>query len=51
MKISKWSGGITEELYIYPEDGDYSKSAFQGTVEKLKNFDSFLFNIDKSYFL
>ena len=22
-KVSKWSGGSTTELYLYPEDGDY----------------------------
>ena len=25
-KVSRWSGGDTTELYLYPEDGDY-KSA------------------------
>lgn len=27
-KISKWSGGVTEQLYIYPETSDYSKRDF-----------------------
>jgi len=29
MKISKWSGGITKELYIFPEDSLYSERNFQ----------------------
>ena len=28
-KISNWSGGVTKELYIYPEDGDYQKRNFK----------------------
>lgn len=27
-KISKWSGGITEQLYIYPETSEYAKRDF-----------------------
>ena len=27
-KITRWSGGITEELYIFPEDSDYEKRNF-----------------------
>ncbi len=29
IKISKWSGGITKQLYIYPEDSDYTKRDFK----------------------
>ena len=28
-KVSKWSGGDTTELYLYPEDGDYRSGNFQ----------------------
>ncbi len=28
-KVSKWSGGDTTELYLYPEDGDYKSGNFQ----------------------
>lgn len=28
-KISRWSGGDTTELYLYPEDGDYKSGNFQ----------------------
>ncbi len=28
-QISKWSGGTTTQLYIYPEDGDYAARKFQ----------------------
>lgn len=28
-KISNWSGGVTKELYIYPEDGNYQKRDFK----------------------
>lgn len=28
-KVSKWSGGSTTELYLYPEDGDYKTGNFQ----------------------
>lgn len=28
-KVSKWSGGDTTELYIYPENGDYKTGNFQ----------------------
>lgn len=28
-KVSKWSGGDTTELYLYPEDGDYRTGNFQ----------------------
>lgn len=28
FKTSRWSGGTTKELYIYPENGDYSKREF-----------------------
>ena len=27
--VSKWSGGVTNQLYIYPEDGDYGKRDFK----------------------
>lgn len=29
MKISRWSGGVTKELYIYPEDSQYSLRNFK----------------------
>ena len=28
-KVSKWSGGDTTELYLYPENGDYKTGNFQ----------------------
>ena len=28
-KVSKWSGGDTTELYLYPENGDYRSGNFQ----------------------
>ena len=28
-KVSKWSGGDTTELYLYPENGDYKAGNFQ----------------------
>ena len=28
-KISNWSGGVTKELYIYPEDGNYQSRDFK----------------------
>ena len=28
-KISNWSGGVTKELYIYPEDGNYQSRNFK----------------------
>lgn len=28
-KVSRWSGGDTTELYLYPEDGDYKSGNFQ----------------------
>lgn len=28
-KISKWSGGVTEELYIYPEKAEYKDRNFK----------------------
>jgi len=27
-KITSWSGGTTTEIYLYPEDGDYSRRQF-----------------------
>lgn len=29
MKISRWGGGVTKELYIYPEDAEYSLRNFK----------------------
>ncbi len=29
FKESRWSGGITTQLYIYPKDGDYQKRNFK----------------------
>ncbi len=28
FKESKWSGGITTQLYIYPKDSDYQEKKF-----------------------
>lgn len=28
IKVSKWSGGITKQLFIYPENGDYATRNF-----------------------
>ena len=28
-KVSRWSGGDTTEIYLYPEDGDYKSGNFQ----------------------
>lgn len=28
FKVSKWSGGDTTELYLYPEEGDYKRGDF-----------------------
>ena len=28
-RINSWSGGITQELYIYPEDASYEKRDFK----------------------
>lgn len=32
IKISKWSGGVTKQLFIYPEDGDYSSRNFRARL-------------------
>ncbi len=32
IKISKWSGGVTKQLFIYPEDGDYSLRNFKARL-------------------
>ena len=33
-KVSKWSGGDTTELYLYPEDGDYRSGNFQLRISR-----------------
>lgn len=35
-KISSWSGGITTELYIYPEDSEYSSRNFKWRLSSAK---------------
>ncbi len=29
IKVSRWSGGVTKQLYIYPEDSDYALRNFK----------------------
>ena len=31
-KVSKWSGGTTTQMYIYPENGDYGDRRFQARI-------------------
>ena len=32
QKISKWSGGITNQLYIYPENSSYENRNFKWRI-------------------
>ena len=31
-KVSEWSGGVTKEILILPEEGDYSERRFHARV-------------------
>ena len=33
-KVSKWSGGDTTELYLYPENGDYKAGNFSTAYQQ-----------------
>lgn len=52
QKVSNWSGGKTNEIYIYPEDGDYNEREFlfrlsSATVEVEKSEFTYLEGVDR----
>ena len=44
FKESKWSGGITTQLYIYPKDSDYQKRNFNFRISILNLWNLILQN-------
>lgn len=49
--VSRWSGGITNQLYIYPEDSDYQKRDFKFrlSIATTENESSVFTKLDKTW--